>query len=59
MTKFLGTGRKGLSTAEGVSDEGLAVEVVGGVERFVAGGFERGDLGVEFAGGNLFGGGVM
>ena len=44
--------------AEGVGDERLAVEVVGGVEGFVAGGFERGDGGVEFEGGRLFGGGV-
>ena len=46
------------SGAEGVGDEGFAVEVVGGVEGFVAGGFEGGDGGVEFAGGDLFGGGV-
>ena len=34
------------------------MEVVGGVEGFVAGGFEGGDGGIEFAGGDLFGGGV-
>ena len=34
------------------------MEIVRGVECFVAGGFERGDSGVEFAGGYLFGGGV-
>jgi hypothetical protein len=34
------------------------VEVVGGVEGFVGGGFEGGDGGVELAGGDLFGGGV-
>ena len=34
------------------------MEVVGGVEGFVAGGFLRGDGEVEFAGGDLFGGGV-
>ena len=44
--------------AEGVGDEGLAVEVVGAVEGFVAGGFLGGDGGVQFAGGDLFGGGV-
>jgi hypothetical protein len=44
--------------AEGVSDEGLAVEAVGGVEDFVAGFFLVGDRGVEFAGGDLFGAGV-
>ena len=32
--------------AEGVGDEGLAVEVVGGVEGFVRGFFLRGDGGV-------------
>ncbi len=47
-----------LCAAEGVGDEGLAVEVVGGVEGFVAGFFLGGDGGVEFAGGDLFGGGV-
>jgi hypothetical protein len=36
----------------------LAVEVVGGVIGFVAGFFLRGEGGVEFAGGDLFGGGV-
>jgi len=44
--------------AEGVGDEGFAVEVMGGVEGFVAGGFEGRDGGVEFAGGDLCGGGV-
>jgi len=44
-----------LCAAEGVGDEGLAVEVVGGVEGFVAGFFLSGDGGVEFAGGDLFG----
>jgi hypothetical protein len=44
--------------AEGVGDERLAVEVVGGVEGFVAGLFPGGDGGVELAGGDLFGGGV-
>src|ERR1700734_3726426 len=44
--------------AEGVGDEGFAVEVVGGVEGLVAGGLLSGDGGVEFAGGDLFGGGV-
>ena len=44
--------------AEGVGDEGLAVEVVGGVIGFVAGCFLGGDGGVELAGGDLFGGGV-
>ena len=44
--------------SEGVGDEGLAVEVVGGVEGLVAGFFLGGDGGVELAGGNLFGGGV-
>ena len=34
------------------------MEIVGGVEGLVAGSFERGDRGVEFAGGNLFGGGM-
>ena len=34
------------------------MEVVGGVEGFVAGCFLRGDGGVELAGGDLFGGGV-
>ena len=34
------------------------MKVVGGVEGFVAGFFLRGDGGVEFAGGDLFGGGV-
>ena len=43
---------------EGVGDEGLAVEVVGGVEGRIAGFFLGGDGGVEFAGGDLFGGGV-
>jgi hypothetical protein len=36
----------GASAAEGVGDEGLAVEAVGGVEGFVAGFFLRGDGGV-------------
>jgi hypothetical protein len=44
--------------AQGVGDEGLAVEIVGGVEGFVAGFFLRGDGGIELAGGDLFGGGV-
>jgi hypothetical protein len=44
--------------AEGVGDEGLAVKAVGGVEDFVAGFFLVGDGGIEFAGGDLFGGGV-
>ena len=44
-----------LCAAEGVGDEGLAVEVVGGVEGFFAGFFLSGDGGVEFAGGDLFG----
>jgi hypothetical protein len=44
--------------AEGVGDEGLAVEVVRGVEGFVADFFLVGDGGVEFAGGDLFGRGV-
>ena len=47
-----------LCAAKGVGDEGLAVEVVGGVEGFVAGFFLSRDGGVEFAGGDLFGGGV-
>ena len=51
-----GPGRVHLS--EGVGDEGLAVEVVGGVEGFVAGFLLCGDGGVEFAGGDLIGGGV-
>ena len=34
------------------------VEVVGGVEGFVAGGFKGGDGGVKLAGGDLFSGGV-
>ena len=34
------------------------MEVVCGVVGFVAGGFLRGDGGVQFAGGDLFGGGV-
>ena len=50
---FLGEG-----LAQGVGDEGLAVEVMGGVECFVAGVFLRGDGGVQFAGGDLVGGGV-
>ena len=45
--------------AEGVGDQGLAVEVVGAVEGFVAGFFLGGDGGVELAGGDLFGGGVV
>ena len=44
--------------AEGIGDEGFAVEVMGGVEGLIAGGFERGDRGVVFAGGDLCGGGV-
>ena len=44
--------------AEGVGDEGLAVEVVGSVEGLVAGLFLGGEGRVEFAGGDLFGGGV-
>ena len=36
----------------------MAVEVVGGVEGFVAGGFLVGDGGVELTGGDLFCGGV-
>src|SRR5690349_18774589 len=44
--------------AEGVGDEGLAVEVVCAVEGVVGGGFLGGEGGVEFAGGDLFGGGV-
>jgi len=48
----------GVRFAEGVGDEGLAVEVMGGVEGFVAGFFLVGDGGVQFAGGDLFGGGV-
>src|SRR5438270_12097692 len=44
--------------AEGVGDQGLAVEVVGAVEGLVAGFFLGGEGGVEFAGGDLFGGGV-
>ncbi len=48
----------GLSLSQGIGDEGLTVEVVGGVEGFVAGFFPGGDGGIEFAGGNLFGGGV-
>src|ERR1039458_6217974 len=43
--------------AEGVGDEGFAVEVMGSVEGLVAGGFEGGDGGVELAGGDLVGGG--
>lgn len=46
------------SLAECVGDEGFAVEVVGGVEGLVAGSFERGYRGVEFAGSDLFCGGV-
>ncbi len=47
-----------VESAQGVGDEGLAVEIVGGVEGFVAGFFVGGDGGVELAGGDLFGGGV-
>src|ERR1700761_2280900 len=47
-----------LAFAEGVGDEGLAVEMVGGVEGVVAGGFELGEGGVELGGFDLFGGGV-
>ena len=36
----------GLCAAQGVGDQGLAVEIVGGVEGFVAGFFLRGDGGV-------------
>ena len=36
----------------------MAVEVVGVIEGLIAGFFLRGDGGVEFAGGDLFGGGV-
>jgi hypothetical protein len=48
----------GVWFVEGVGDEGLAVEVVGGIEGLVAGLFLGGDGWVEFAGGDLFGGGV-
>jgi hypothetical protein len=34
------------AVAEGIGDEGFAVEVMGCVEGFVAGGFERGDGGI-------------
>ena len=44
--------------AKGVGDDGFALEVVGGVEGFVAGGFARGDAGVKLAGGDLFGRGM-
>src|SRR5215469_10802539 len=44
--------------AESVGDDGFAVDVVGGVEGLVAGGFLCGDGGIEFAGGDLFGRGV-
>jgi hypothetical protein len=47
-----------LCIAEGVGDQRLAMEAVGGVEGFVAGFFLRGDGGVELAGGDLFGGGM-
>src|SRR5271168_2582388 len=54
MTKSYGL----LHTTEGIGDEGLAVEAVGGVEGFIAGFFLCRDCGIEFAGGDLFGGGV-
>jgi hypothetical protein len=44
--------------AEGVGDQRLAVEFMGGVEGFAAGFFLGGDGGVELAGCDLFGGGV-
>ena len=44
-----------LFAAESISDERLAVQVVGGVVGLVAGLFLSGDGGVEFAGGDLFG----
>jgi hypothetical protein len=47
-----------LWVAEGVGDEGLAVEIVGGIEGFVRGFFLSRDGGGEFAGGDLFSGGV-
>jgi hypothetical protein len=47
-----------LDTAESVGDEGVAGEIVGLVECFIAGFFLGGNSGVEFAGGDLFGGGV-
>jgi hypothetical protein len=44
--------------AEGVGDEGFAVEVVGGVVGFVAGGLLIWEGGVELAGDDFVGGGV-
>ena len=52
------TARSGLLLSQGIGDESLTVEVVGGVEGFVAGFFLRGDGGVEFIGSDLFCGGV-
>ena len=43
---------------EGVGDQRLAVEIVGGIEGLVAGFFLGGDGRVELAGGDLFGRGV-
>ena len=60
MPGLLGTLRRRLGDAEGVGDEGLAMDVMGGVEGLIAVGFERGDCGVELAGGDFVrrGGGV-
>jgi len=43
---------------EGVGDQRLAVEIVGGIEGLVAGFFLGGDGRVELAGGDLLSGGV-
>src|SRR6266403_1045346 len=47
-----------LLLAEGVGDEGLAMQVVGGVEGVVAGFFLGGEGGIQLASCDLFGGGV-
>ena len=47
-----------LDTAESVGYEGLAVEVVSCIEGFVRAGFQGGYGGVDFAGGDFFGGGM-
>jgi hypothetical protein len=55
---FSGPRHGSCGLAEGVGDEGLAVEVVLGVEGFIAGFFLGWDGGVEFAGCDLLGGGM-
>lgn len=48
----------GFALAKGIGDEGLTVEVMGGIERIVRRGFLRGEGRVDLTGSDLFGSGL-